>query len=440
VFASLSGGLLRVPSTGGEPRPLTVPDTSRGEISHRWPQVLPGAEAIIFTIKTKNLISFDDALIGAVPLEGGSHRIILEGGMYGRFAPTGHLLCGRRGELLAAPFEPSHLLLRGAPVPVLKGLMTNPVTGNAHYAFSLDGTLVYDPSGPPVQNTSMVWVDREGRSTRVTEERRHYFMPQISPDGRRAVLWIPEANDKLWVCELDRGTLTRLTFGAGNDFRPIWTPDGSRITFGSDPGLVENIFWIPADGSGPAEVIVEGPSPKTATSWSPDGRTLVFHQIHPETGSDIWMLRLGEGGRTVEPFLRSPFNESGGAFSPDGRWLAYQSEETGRSEVYIQSVAGRGKLRVSSNGGEWPVWSKDGREVFYMSGEDLVAVSLERREPLRTGRSRVLFSGTYGRGFDVAQDGRFLMILAEKAEAPPSRLNIVLNWFDELKRQVPAGR
>jgi dipeptidyl aminopeptidase/acylaminoacyl peptidase len=250
-------------------------------------------------------------------------------------------------------------------------------------------------------------------------------------------------NSDIWIDEIARGTFTRLTF-ENKDFRPIWTPDGRRVTFASTRAGSLSLFWIPADGTSPAERLLQSEYAHIPTSWSPDGQHLAFVEIHPSNWWDIWILPLA-GERKPRPFLRTPFGEGWAEFSPDGRWLAFSSNESGRWEAYVQPFPGPGgKVQLSTEGGAEVMWAPNGRELFYRDGEKMMAVAVTLAPTFAAGKPQVLFEGSYEMGlvpgmtnYDVARDGRFLMAKNERPSAP-TRLEVVLNWVEELQRRVPA--
>jgi Tol biopolymer transport system component len=250
--------------------------------------------------------------------------------------------------------------------------------------------------------------------------------------------------------------LTRLTFEGGTaDGAAVWTPDSKRIAFTSNKEGQQNIiFWQFTDGSGGLERLNGSEYSQIPMSWSPDGQLLAFVEFNSTTGYDIWVLRLSDPSagsgqvRKAQPFLRTPFNETMPRFSVDGRWLAYVSNESGHSEIYVQPYPGPGgKWQISTEGGTEPVWNPNGRELFYRQGDKMMAVDVARQPSFSAGKPRMLFAGPYepsplsAPNYDVSPDGqRFLMVKpSEQAEAAPTQINLVLNWFEELKRRVPAG-
>jgi dipeptidyl aminopeptidase/acylaminoacyl peptidase len=346
---------------------------------------------------------------------------------------------------MAVPFDPQRLALTGTAVPVLEGVLQSPATGAAQYSFSNAGALVYVPGGLQGVQRRLVWVDRKGVEQPLPAPVRGYRTPRISPDGRRVAVASSESGDNIWLYDLARETLTRLTFEGAANFTPAWTPDGRRIAFASRRAEGWNVFWQPADGSGGAEQLTEfGDYQHNLGSWSPDGQALAFEEINPATGRDIWLLRLTD--RKAQPFLHAPFNETAPAFSPDGRWLAYASDETGRYEVYVQPYPEKGaKWQISTEGGTEPVWAGNG-EIFYRQGNKMMAVETKTQPTFSAGKPKVLFEGQYVPSlqtmpnYDVSRDGqRLLMVKSEQTEAA-TEINVVLNWFEELKRRVPPGK
>ena len=295
-----------------------------------------------------------------------------------------------------------------------------------------------------------MWVDRQGVEQPAAGTLRAYLDPRLSPDGQRLAVAISDAGGyDTWLLELGRGTLTRLTFGEGINTRPLWSPDGERIIFASNREGNFDIFSKPADGSGTAEQLTTG-AYRAPTSISSDGKTIVFRQHSDTTGRDIGMVRL-EGESEPEMLLQTPFEEHTGTLSPDDRWLAYVSNESGRQEVYVTAFPEPGgKLQISTEGGTEPLWSRDGRELFYRIGDKMMAVAMAAEPQLAPGSPTLLFKGPYlsgtgttganpATGYDVAPDGRFVMARAEESAGGTQQINVILNWFEELKRLVPTN-
>jgi serine/threonine-protein kinase len=450
IFApSIITGLFRVSAAGGTPAPLTTVDREKGEFGHRWPETLPGGKAVLFTILTGT--SFDDARIGVLSLETGERRVLVQGGTYARYVPTGHVVYARAGGLLAVPFDLKRLEVTGPPVSILDGVSMNPTYGSAEFSISAEGSLAYVPGGSSGGERMLLWVDRTGAAQPLPTPLRSYMSPRLSPDGTRLAVAITGANAGVWVYDLGRGTLTRLIESPNFITWPIWTPDGKRITFQSAqsaPSSLLSTFWMPADGSDAAEPLTTSEKYRMPGSWSPDGRTLAFTETDPTTGFHIGVLTL-EGDRKTRPFLQTPSNDGGPAFSPDGRWLAYQSGESGRWEVYVRPFPGPGgKLQISTDGGTEPVWARNGRELFYRNGDKMMATAVEAKPTFSAAKPRLLFEGhfeayinSFDPNYDVSSDGRrFLMVKASEQESAATQLNVVLNWSDELRRLAPAGK
>ncbi len=441
---STEGGIQRVLEDGGEPEVLKVPDRERGEKTYRFPEVLPGGRAVVFTMGTGDIESWDDASIALLSLETGEYRILLEGGSHALYSPTGHLVYARAGSLFAAPFDLAGLELTGASVPVLNGVITSPTKGPAAFSISRSGSLLYAPGNPWGVDLRVVLVDREGKSKPIIETRRAFDFPKPSPDGRSLVLSIDDANTGLWVYDVARGTLTRLVSGFDNH-SPVWTPDGKRLAFSSNREGSYNVFWQAADGSGEAERLVSGEH-QHPTSWTPDGKALAFAEFHPETGWDISVLTL-QGDRASQPFLHTPSNENFPMFSPNGRWMAYESDESGEPEVYLRSFPDSGaKWQVSTEGGRYPIWSPNGRELFYRNGDKMMAVDVEVEGRLVLGKPRLLFERdflftAYSEAFyHLMPDGEhFVMIDDSESDPRPTGLILVQNWFEELKQLAPTN-
>ena len=441
-------GLQRVPTDGGKPEWITHVDSTNGETAHRWPIFLPGGKAFLFAIEKGK--SPDDAQIVVQRLDTGQRRLLVQGGTFPQYVPAGYLVYVHRGTLLAVPFDVDRLQVKGTAVPVDERVQETssgaPANGAAEFGLSPKGSLVYVAASRGVQAAQrrLVWVSRNGTEQSLAVPARAYLEPRLSPDGRRLAVTLVEEEIQVWLYDLSRGSLTPLTFEAGGN--PVWTPDGKRIAFRSDKEGPLNLFWQLADGSGGLERLTNSESTQAPDSWSPDGQLLAFTEFNPTTGRDIWVLRLSD--RKAPPFLRTPSDESAPRFSPDGRWLAYVSDESGRFEIYVQPYPGPGgKWQISTEGGTEPVWNPNGRELFYRTGPKMMAVDIAAQPNFGAGKPRMLFEGEQYMppmgpypypfpNYDVSPDGqRFLMITKESKP----QLNVVLNWFEDLKRRVPSG-
>jgi len=448
VFSSgLNGnfGLYQIPASGGTPSMLTALASDKGETGHSWPYFLPDGKSLLFSIRHRGEAE-EDATIVVQSLETGARRVVVSGGTQPRYALSGHLIYVRAGTIMAAPFDPSRLKLTGTPVAIQDGLGSG--VRLPQYAFSNTGWLVYEPGGDTdSQLRTFAWVDHKGVSQELAAPPRRYQFPRLSPEGRRIAVQVVADKSDIWIYDLSRDTLTRLT-SEGNNTWPIWTPDGKRVTFTSNRGGPDNLFWKLADGSGPDERLTTSEHIQMPRSWFPDGQELIFEDVDPTTNDDLWVLPL-QGNRKTWPFLRTPFPEGWARLSPDGRWLAYVSKELAQTEVYVQPFpGGGGKYQISTAGATEPVWSRDGRELFYRNGNKMMAVAVSTQPAFSAGKPTVLFdSAVYDRisttpDYDVSLDGqRFLMLKpSEAAEAAPTQINVVLNWFEELKEKVPPGK
>ncbi|MGH9317802.1 MAG: TolB family protein, partial [Thermoanaerobaculia bacterium] len=379
-----------------------------------------------------------------VSLKTGKRQDLTEG-MAAHYAPSGHLVFARGGSLFAAAFDLERLELTGPAISVVDGVMVLSPFSSPLFGLSGRGALAYAPGSPPRHN--LVLVDRQGKVEPLPFEPRGWEEPRFSPDGKRLAVTIRADNPDAWVLDLLRGTSARLTFETGEDETAVWTPDGGKVTYSADRvGRLRAVYWKPADGSGAEERLVEGETHSHVSSWSPDGRTLVYTEFDPVSSGDIWALTLGEKV-TRRPWLRTPFNERAARFSPDGHWLAYTSNESGRDEVYVQPFPGPGgKWQISVSGGTEPVWSHDGSEIFFRSGRQVMAVRVAYLGTFSAEGPRVLFEGRFvptRRGeaaYDVSPDGqRFLMVRRDE-QSVPTHLNVVLDFLEELKRRAPPGK
>ena len=450
AFAPIQASILvQVSDAGGTPHPLT--HFEKGESGHGWPEFLPGGKAVLFA-GGASAVTFGNAHV-AVQAVGSGERRNLIGGTNPRYAHSGHLVYAQGGSLMAVVFDPRLLTVRGTALPVVEGVLQSPISGDAQYSFSGTGSLVYVPGGLQGVQSRLVWVSRNGAEQPLAAPVHAYLNPRLSPDGRRVAVGITEQESQVWLYDLSRETLTKFTFEGSVNNYPAWTPDGKRIAFQSNREGPLNTYWQLADGSGGLERLTTSDVTQTPNSWSPDGQLLAVLEVNPTTGRDIWVLRMGDPGtpghaRQAQPFLQTRFNESAPQFSPDGHWLAYVSDESGRYEVYVKPYPGPGgKWQISTEGGTEPVWNPKGRELFYRSGDKMMALEITMRPSFSVGKPKVLFEGAYEPtpvtfpNYDVSPDGRrFLMLKDVGQEQSPAQINVVLNWFEELKQKAPAGK
>ena len=440
LSGNVYGGLSKVSAAGGKPQVLTTPDPKRGEYWHTLPEFLPGGEAILFTASTG--VAFESARIAVLSLKTGEQKTVIEGGTNPHYLPTGQLIYAHQGAILAAPFDLDHLTVTGPAAPILEGVLTDPISGVAHLSVSGKGTIAYIPGQPVLPENALVSVDRNGVPRELAKDRRPYEDLSLSPDGTRVAMTIEGATYNIWVFELARTVLTRLT-SEGDNRDPEWTPDGQRVVYTSFRDGRYGLYWRPADGSGTEELLTRREHWVLAGSFSPDGRLLAFSELDPTTRADIWLLPVA-GERKAQQYLGGII---GGmtlpVFSPDGHWIAYESGETGRSEVYVRPFPGQGgKWQVSTDGGGHPLWARNGREIFYRNGNKLMAVAVETKPAFKPDTPRLVFERAYwqaGHDYDVTPDGQhFIMIKRNEQQAAPLQVNVVVNWFEELKRQAPG--
>ena len=448
VYApNFGSGLMRVAAAGGPPQSLTAPNAKEGEVSHRWPQVLPGGKAVLFTIQTSTQVTYDESRIAVLSLQSGKWHTIVEGGSYARYVPSGHIVYARAGSLMAVPFDLPRLQISGEPVPVLEGLVTTAVTsGGAEYDVAPNGLLAYVPGTARAPESSLVWVDRQGVARKLPAPLNNYSRPRISPDGKLMAVQIhSNGPSDVWVYDFGRNTLTRLTF-AGNNADPVWTADGRKLIYRSIKGT-PSFQWRAADGSGAEQTLLKLDVDVTGAvpfSVSPNDKILLYSHRGPAGMAVTYTLSL-DGRGTTRPYSQSTNQMVDSEFSPDGRWVAYASNESGRQEVYVQPFPGPGgKWMISTSGGAFPRWSRNGHELFYLDGYKVMSVAVETNPAFKAGTPRLLFeNSSYGSlgDYDVAPDGKhFVMITQEDVNATPNGLNVVLNWTEELKRRAPAQK
>jgi serine/threonine-protein kinase len=443
VFTPFHGaGLWRISANGGSPQMLTTPSRDQHEKTHRDPEVLPGGNAMLLTVGTGDITTYDDARIEVLTLATGVRRVLIQGGMNARYVSTGHLIYARAGSLLAVPFDLNRLEVTGRPITMVEDVFTDPDSGFADFAISRDGTLVYASGGGGTHhNAALVWVDRQGHTEPAAEIRGSFDQVRLSPDGQRVAVDLDRANSDIWIYDFGRTTFTRLVYGWDN-VQPVWSPDGARLTFYSDRATsVNNMFWQLADGTGAAERLMTNDSAEqSGTSWSPDGRLLVFTQTErgKRSNPEVWVWSMAD--RTSRPLVQTPADANQASISPDGHWVAYRSNQSGRSEVYVQAFPEPSrKWQVSLEGGSNPIWARSGRELFFRKDNQVLAADISRTSVFSAGRPKRLFEGAYVQdtwSYDVARDGRFLMIKADQKVV--THLNLVQNWFEELKARVPT--
>jgi len=450
-----------VSADGGEAMQITTPKS--GETQHGHPQILPGGTHVLFSVLRDN--GWRPALLTLASHEWrilGNGRLATDGATY---VSTGHIVYAQAGGLVAIPFAPPNGDLTQSPVPLPERLETSRF-GGVYFAVAADtGTLVYLPASTAVTERTLLRVDRDGAVAPLLDARLAYEDPTISPDGKRVALTIAtDTGRDIWIVDLERGTRIRFTSGGTSAF-PVWSPDGTRIAFQSLAPGPWNLYSKPVDG-GEAELLMpasakpvatwpnpatnllpgtlpalSGANPQFPMSWGPVGAGLAFHERKPNGERDIWVL---EPQNDPTPFLMTPFDERAPRFSPDGKWLAYVSNESGHDEVYVQPFPGPGrKWPISTDGGADPVWSRSGRELFYRQGGQMMVVTVAPAAEFSADRPRRLFEtrfdvGDNGPNYDISRDGKWFVMPRSDRGPVPGTLHLVLNWSEELKTKVPV--
>jgi eukaryotic-like serine/threonine-protein kinase len=446
VFAQAGGlGLFRVPAAGGEPELIAAPDASKGERNYLRPTVLPDGRSVLYTVA---LSGGQSRIVARRLAGGGDPSTVVESGFGAEYLTSGHLLYAQDQRLMAVPFDPSTLRTTGSPVPVQEDVSTKVLAGVANVAAAGDGTVVYISGGLSRGPRHIVWVDRGGTQTRALEQALEFpRYPRLSPDGSRlAITAGPAVEGNVWVHYLG-GTSrppVRLTFENHNLF-PIWFPDGKRILY-LTRGRTNYLNAVAADGSSvEPETLATNGEPQVPLTWVPGTDLVLVAQVTAERRQDLELFHMT--GRTWRHWLQTRFDELEARVSPDGKWVAYTSDQTGQPEVWLRSfLDAGGPLRISPDGGRDAVWSPDGRELFYRNGSRMMAVKLAPVAPVASAAPTIrlespqqLFEGGFEpgsqRAFDVAPDGRFLMIAAGTRDSSAS-IVLVRNWGHQIKELV----
>ncbi len=443
--------LFRVPAAGGTPEPASKLNASLGENSHRWPWFLPDGKHFLYW--SRNGRSGESPVIYIGELGTLQAKLLMKSDTMAAYS-SGHILFLRNEALMAQPFDPSRMELAGEPQPIADRVAVNGSTVRAMFSASENGRLIYQAGGAAT-GWNLVWWDHEGKQTGSISQPEHYIGPVLSPDGTRLAAAIFVGNTgigDIWVFDLHRQTRTRLTFGPASQSYPVWSPDGKTIYFLSLPKGIAHIYAKAADGSGTVRTVLDtGDTSEVPRSVSPDGRYLIYERKAPsDTGYHIWALPLIADGRSSDgksgngkpfPIVQSSFDEGYPAVSPDGKWMAYQSVESGRREVYITAFPGGGaKWQVSSDGGLVPRWRRDGKELFFLDGSDkLVAVEVSTTGgAVQLGTPHALFQSLgiqrdFG-PYDVTADGKRFIINSGNLKEGAEPMTLVLNWPGELKK------
>ncbi len=434
LFANRYSPIYRVAAGGGPPVAVTRLDPQRLDVTHRWPEFLPDGQHFLYLASPQGAENPKNAIFTA-SLDGKENRELLRVSSNAAYA-SGYLLFVRQRTLMAQALDPRRRQLSGEPVPLVDRVQYDPIFSRGVFAASENGTLVYQGETLGM-TTRLTWFNRKGEAAEGTVADAH-LSPRVSPDGRRAAVTVvsPNGNFDIWIYDLTRGTRSRLTFDPTREGSPVWSPDGTWIIYSAARRGPSDIFRRRADGSGGEELLFESAADKMPTSISTDGSVLAFVANSATMRNDIWVLRLS-GDRSAFPVLQTPVAEGNPQFSPDGHWLAYQSEESGRLEVYVtQFPPAEGRWQVSTTGGAFPRWSPEGKELYYVDTNkfELTAVAIDTKSGFQASEPVALFAMEpyLGGPFDVAPDGRFLVNVPESLSSNP--LTVVLNWPAELGR------
>jgi eukaryotic-like serine/threonine-protein kinase len=436
-----NSGIVKVPAGGGSTTVVTTPDRGKGEISHRWPQLLPGDKALLLTVWTGP--GRDNHRVAVVDLATHEQRTVVEGGESGQYVATGHIVYGRLEALMAIPFDVDRLTATGDAVRTGDSVWIG--GEGAAFIASANGTLLHIPGDPHRLDTRVVWVDRGGHLDPVALPVQDLANARLAPDGRRAAFNVHGATDEIAVLDFERNTMSPLTSGTDGSQAPVWSPDGRRIVYRGTRGGFRNLFWRAADGSGAEMRLITTDHLQTPTSWSADGTRLLFNDTDSQAGGgDVRILTLADG--TITTVVASPAVEEDGQWSPDQRWIAYVGQESGRSEVFVQPFPATGeRWRISTAGGHEPLWSPDGRELFYRDFKRLMVVDVQTSGRFHASAPRALFDDVFVpnpnsvTGYSISADGRRFLFPQRLQPAPaPRALDVVLNWFTDLRRVTGA--
>jgi serine/threonine protein kinase/Tol biopolymer transport system component len=445
VFSpDVRAGLYRVPASGGVPVQITTPDASRGENTNRWPVFLPDGRHFIFFARSTQAEN-NGIYVGS--LDSNDRKLLFASESSAQYAPPGYLLFIREKTLMAQPFDATRLQLAGEPVPIAEQVgLQGPAGKNSqlsYFSVSGNGALVYMTGIS--DNRHYAWFDQSGKEVGSINPAGDVRDIRLSPDGKRAAFQLSDrrggaVNQDIWLIDIERNIPTRFTFNPAVEDDPIWSPDGAHIAFTSEREGKKDIYQKLSSGAGGEELLLKSDVNKDTTDWSADGRYILYENNDPKTKGDLWVLPLF-GDKQPFPFLATEFNERQGHFSPDGHWVAFTSDESGKTEVYVQSFpAAGGKVQISTGGGAQPVWRRDGRELFYIDPDrKLMSVEVKAGATFEVGVSKPLFdtrveSYTNDNRYAVSPDGqRFLMNVPVEAQTS-TPITVVLNWTADLKK------
>jgi Tol biopolymer transport system component len=427
---SFTSGVYAVAAGGGQARQVTQP-AKTDDRAHLWPDVLPGGNGLIFTVWTGR--SFNEARIEGLSFKTGKRKVLIEGGTRGRYLSNGYLAYGHSGTLFAVPFDLERLELKGAPVPMVEGVMTVASNGDAGFAVSQNGTLVFQPGTFTSFQRNLLWMDRSGKATSITDEVKPYAFAALSPDGKRIALTLQSSSFDVWVYDLERDTLTKASFGS-DDYRPQWSPDGKMLAYDSSKSGHQQVYVKHGIVQGSEEIVTDGLEDKELYDWTVEGREVIFGRQNKDTGWDLYAAPI-QGDHKPRPLVEAPFNQTGARVSSDGKWLAYVSDEAGQPEVFVQAMSDPStRAQVSRETGTNPRWLRSGNELLYLSKNRVMSVKFAPGGALNPGKPVVLFEDKKEwSGYDVARDGRLVVTREAEDKGTGTQINVVLHWFDEMK-------
>jgi Tol biopolymer transport system component len=426
--------IYRVLASGGEPSPVTKLDSAASEFSHRWPLFLPDGRQFLYLAQSSLTGDPEKSSIYASSLDGGERKLLFHANTNVVYAPPGYLLFHRDGTLLARPFNPKALRFSEEAFPLAEHVQFFAPFGNAVFSASDQGLIAYQ-TGSGGGRSQLTWLDRSGKIVGTVGAPGYLATPRLSRDRRRAVVSVDDSQGiDVWIYDLERNTPTRFTFDRIPDMAPLWSPDGLHIGFSSTRKSAGDLYVKDSTGAADEQPLVVSSAFKLPNDWSPDGRILLFQTNDPRVrrGWDLWTYSHAD--RKAKPFLQTPFNEVLARFSPDGRWIAYVSNESGADEVYVVPFPGAvGKWQISTAGGRVPIWTRGGREIVYQTPTDeIMAVEVRSAPTFQAGIPRALFKASIqrppGAQFDVTPDGERFLVNLRPGDEVSDPITLVQNW------------
>jgi len=437
----ISGGIYRISANGGKPMPVVTLGAPKGQINYRWPVLIPGSKAIIFTSETSNESGKSEVLVRS--LETGKTKMLINNASYAQYIKSGYITFIRNNTLFASRFDPDKLTLIGASIPVIQNVTTIPQTGQAEFSISDNGTLVYLPGGPLSTSRDLVWVNQSGKILKATDLDKPIEDLSLSPDGKKVAVTVEGTTWGIWLYDIERNTLSRFTYNA-DDRDPLWTPDGKSIVYGSFRNGFYGLFISPVNGSRKEAMLTKSKNWEDPYSISSDGKYLAFAQLDSLRNVNIAIKEIN-GNSKPKIFIKSKFLDWVPVFSPNGKYLAYGSTESGQEEIYVIPFKGSGnKLQISIHGGSRPLWSPDGKSLYYFQEKRLMEVPVNTGTQFSAGKPKELFSGDFwqiaGHYFTTIPNSKnFLMIKQKGIKKSRDRVNVIINWKEELKDEIASA-